>query len=61
MKHTLLTVLKQAQAINVKVVGQQRKTVISLDMGLYIPAKKLQMAREDLSNISNFVQENYTS
>ena len=61
MKHTLLTVLKQAQAINVKVVGQQRKTVISLDMGLYIPAKTLQMAREDLSNISNFVQENYTS
>ena len=49
--NTLLTVLKQAQAINVKVVGQQRKTVISLDMGLYIPAKKLQMAREDLSNI----------
>lgn len=48
---TLLTVLKQAQAINVKVVGQQRKTIISLDMGLYMPAKKLQMARDDLSNI----------
>jgi len=49
--NTLLTVLKQAQAINVKVVGQQRKTIISLDMGLYMPAKKLQMARNDLSNI----------
>ncbi|KAL9976959.1 hypothetical protein ACROYT_G014308 [Oculina patagonica] len=49
--NTLLTVLKQAQAINVKVVGQQRKTIISLDMGLYMPAKKLQMARDDLSNI----------
>ena len=41
----------QAQAINVKVVGQKRKTVISLDMGLYMPAKKLQMARHDLNNI----------
>ena len=49
--NTILTVLMQAQAINVKVVGQQRKTVISLDMGLYMPAKKLQMARHDLNNI----------
>ena len=48
---TILTVLMQAQAINFKVVGQQRKTVISLDMGLYMPAKKLQMARHDLNNI----------
>ena len=37
---TLLTVLKQAQGINVRVVGANRKTVISLDMGLYLPAKK---------------------
>ena len=49
--NTILTVLMQAQAINVKVVGQQRKTVISLDMGLYMPAKKLQMARHDLNNM----------
>ena len=49
--NTILTVLMQAQAINVKVVGQQRKTIISLDMGLYMPAKKLQMARHDLNNI----------
>ena len=40
-----------SQAINVKVVGQQRKTIISLDMALYTPAKKLQMARHDLNNI----------
>lgn len=41
----------QAQAINVRVVGQQRKIVISLDMALYMPAKKLQMAHHDLNNI----------
>ncbi|KAJ7377236.1 hypothetical protein OS493_030047 [Desmophyllum pertusum] len=28
-----------------------RKTVITLDMGLYQPSKKLQMARNDLNNI----------
>ena len=49
--NTLLTILKQAQGINVKVVGANRKTVISLDMGLYLPAKKLQMARDDLKHI----------
>ena len=49
--NTILTVLMQAQAINAKVVDQQRKTVISLDMGLYMPAKKLHMARHDLNNI----------
>ena len=49
--NTILTVLIEAQAINVKVVGQQRKTIISLDMGLYMPAKKLQVARHDLNNI----------
>ena len=49
-RNTILTVLMQAQAINTKVVGQQRKTIISLVMGLYIPAKKLQMARHDLNN-----------
>ena len=48
---TLLTVLKQAQSINVQVVGPQRKTVISLDMGLYKPAKQLQIARDDLNNL----------
>ena len=49
--NTLLTVLMQAQAINAKVIGQRRKTIISLDIGLYMPAKKLQLARDDLNNI----------
>ncbi|KAL9964664.1 hypothetical protein ACROYT_G028339 [Oculina patagonica] len=49
--NTLLTLLMQAQAINTKVVGPNRKTVISLDMGLYQPAKKLQMHRSDLDHI----------
>ena len=48
--NTIPTVLMHAQAINIKVVGQQRKTIISLVMGLYMPAKKLQMARHDLNN-----------
>ena len=48
---TLLTVLMMAQNIKTKVVGTTRKTVISLDLGLYQPAKKLQMARQDLNHI----------
>ena len=48
---TLLTVLMQAQNIKTTVVGQNRRTVISLDMGLYQPAKKLQMTRQDLELI----------
>ena len=40
-----------AQTISTQVVGPERKTVISLDMGLYLPAKKLQMARTDLNHI----------
>ena len=41
----------QAQDIKTTVVGQNRRTVISLDMGLYQPAKKLQMTRQDLGHI----------
>ena len=41
----------QAQNIKTTVVGQNRRTVISLDMGLYQPAKKLQMTRQDLEHI----------
>ena len=37
----------QAQDSSTTVVGSERKTVISLDMGLYLPAEKLQMARND--------------
>ena len=49
--NTLLTVLMQVRTINVQVISHQRKTVISLDLGLYMLAKKLQMARGDLSNL----------
>jgi len=41
----------QAQNIPTIVVGPERKTVTSLDMGLYLPAKKLQMARNDLNHL----------
>ena len=49
---TLFTGLMRAQNITtIKIVGLTRKTVISLDMGLYQPAKKLQMAFQDLKHI----------
>ena len=48
---TLLTVLKQAQNINTLVVGADRKTVVTLDLGLYQPAKRLQMARDDMDHL----------
>ena len=48
---TLLTILKQAQNITTKVVGPGRKTVITLDLGLYKPAKQLQMHRDDLGDV----------
>ena len=48
---TLLTILMQAQNITTRVVGTDRKTAISLDMGLNQPAKKPQMARQDLHHL----------
>ena len=48
---TLLTVLKLAQGITSKVIGPDNKTVVSLDMGLYKPAKQLQMARNDMNHL----------
>ena len=48
---TLLTILMQAQNIKTTVVGQNRRTGISLDMRLYQPAKKLQIIRKDLRHI----------
>ena len=48
---TLLTVLMQAQGISAKVMGPNHKTVISLDMRLYKPAKQLQMARSDMDHL----------
>jgi len=49
---TLLTILMQAQAIKRKIVGPERKTVISLHMGLYQQPKKLQMSRIDLDHLT---------
>ena len=48
---TILTVLMQAQNIKTKVVGPNRRTVMALDMGLYQPAKKLQIKRQDLGHL----------
>ena len=48
---TMLTVLKQSQAIKTAVVGPSKKTIITLDLGLHQPAKQLQMSRTDLNNI----------
>ena len=47
----MLAVLIQAQGITAQVMGPGHKTVISLDMGLYQPAKKLQMARNDKDHL----------
>ena len=41
----------QAKGINAKVVGPDRETVISLDMGLYKPAKQLHMARSGMNHL----------
>ena len=40
-----------AQDISTSAVGDEGKTVISFGMGLYLPAKKLQMARKDLNRL----------
>ena len=45
------TVTPAREHKKIKVVGPHRKTIISLDMGLYQPAKKLQMARRDLDDL----------
>ena len=44
----LLTVLKQAQGINVAIMGLNKKTVVTLDMQLYEKAKQLEQARDDV-------------
>ena len=48
---TMLTVMRQSQDIEKAVVGPLRKTVITLDLGLYQPAKHLQMSRTALNNM----------
>ena len=47
----LLAILKQAQKINSQVAGPDKKTVFSLDVGLYQPVEKLLMARTDLNHL----------
>jgi hypothetical protein len=44
---TLVTVLKQTQHISAEVVGPERKTIITLDMDLYMRAVRLQQLRKD--------------
>jgi hypothetical protein len=41
----------QAQGINTKEMGPTGKTVLSLDMGLYKPAKQLQMSKKDMAHL----------
>ena len=43
---TLLTIFRQVARIKTLVVGVNQKTVITLDMGLYKPAKQLEYALE---------------
>ena len=43
---TLLTIFRQVERIKALVVGVNQKTVITLDMGLYKPAKQLEYALE---------------
>ena len=43
---TLLTIFRQAERIKTLVVGVNQKTLITLDMGLYKPAKQLEYALE---------------
>ena len=57
--NTLLTVLMHVKTIGMRVAGSERKTVISLDMELYLPTKKLQMARNDLDHIIRCTGELY--
>ena len=47
---TLFTVLKHAQHISAEVVGPEKKTIITLDMDLYMRALKLQMLSPDCNN-----------
>ena len=47
---TILTMFNYAEKINTKVNDEHRKTVISLDLGLYKPAKQLQFSKPECSN-----------
>ena len=51
--NNLFNVPKQAQNINTSVVGLNRKIVITLYLGLYQPARQLQMARHESRDITS--------
>ena len=57
---TLLSVLKQAQKINTLIVGAEHKTIVSLDMGLYKPAKNVSWQRRLTLRILYYVLANCT-
>ena len=47
---TMVTVLKQAQKINVEVMGPERKTVITFDMALYEKARRLELLHPEFKD-----------
>jgi len=49
---TLLTVPKQAQSMNTLVDGSSGKTVVTTDVELHQPEKRLEMARSDLDHVT---------
>ena len=57
---TFLTVLKQAQKINTLIVGEEHKTIVSLDMGVYKPAKNCSWQRRLTFRILYYVLANCT-
>ena len=47
----MLTIQMQAQGINPKIMVSLQKAVTTLDLGVYKPAKQLQMAHQDIGNL----------
>ena len=47
---TLLSVFRYAELINQHIMVEERKIVVSVDLGLYKPAKQLEFARDDCQN-----------
>jgi hypothetical protein len=48
---TMAKILKQTQGIYAKVMSPSRKTVVILDLKVYNPKKKFQIARQDMGNL----------
>ena len=58
---TILTILKQSQKITATVVGDNQKTVITLDMQLYEKAVKLQLHKApEFNNVLFRIGEMHT-